>query len=1200
MAATRSSAVTNRYSDTFESYPVGTPLVDGINYWYASETNIIVQSDYAPPGSTNAAVLPFDTTLSNRYSIAKPTNVWIHLEVSPVRYDSDEYPVADSNAAALFYLNSNGYFVVYDGLASAWVTITRTVYGETVTPIGATDWVTNLDVFVDYSNKTWQISMGALLLTNNIGFANASLSSLNGFDAYNGNNTTYLDNVSIYDQAPFAKYDVRPRALTNWVAKGGTATPQTFDIVGAGVRPSDYTIVTNDSATWPVVTPGSGTITNEVTNVTTVSYASALLAPGTHTSLLSVATSYGFSSTQTVALTLNVMDLLISTNYLTSACMYGYAPASQTFDIVMSDASAPSFAITTNIYRPWMSVTPGTGTLTEGTHTFVVDFSTNELDVGVHSSVLDVVTTKNGINMTQQVTVVASVFSRPIPTVSWTNYSQTFQLGLQPVETNIVLNNSGAVPRAYMNYAVTSDVAWLLVNTNGLCTNGEDHIISVQFANMATNKGTNIGHLTFQTVDAGTGYAPIGQASSVVQVAVQVFIIGDPGTPYNLTSTAGTDTGGIQLNWLTTATNVNHFEVWRATTNILSAATKIADFITDLAYYDAAVEPGYKQWYWVRAINDFGGAGDFTAATMGWRFLPAPTGLTATSGTLTNCVALNWSGAFGAKSYEIWRGIYTNVGLAARIGTVSPTVTAYNDTTAEVNLNYYYWVRSRTPDMGNYSAVATGFRAALLKPANISASKGTFNSKIRIMWQAVQAATKYEVWRSTDSNLGNATRIGTVTIQGYDDIQANASHVYYYWVKAHDAQGFPSPFSELDTGWLQLTTPAGIAATQGTRPYSVRISWAAVENATSYEVVRSASPGANVLAQTLADTTPLARPPSLDAGISAASETSRTFFDDNATFAGASYLYKVRAKNALGSSEFSGEVIGWRQVRKSFTTKQVANDYDGDKISDVVLFAPDSARLRVLCTTLGEYPVAIGDVSCVPVQGDYDGDGLADPMVYSAEQSYWRVMMSSLAYAPVIQATFGGPGQLAAAADYDGDQLTDVATYQASTATLRALLSGSQYAPAQTTLGGPGYVVACADYDGDGKADPAVYSATDGLLRIRLSSAEYFEVPVSLGGAGLIFVPGDFDGDGQSDLTTYNETTGTLAVKLSSAKYAQVNLAIGGPGYAWIVPADYDGDGLLDPAAFSQTDGWAIMFSSLLYATMSDTFGGANNVPFVP
>ncbi|MFH1969451.1 MAG: VCBS repeat-containing protein [Verrucomicrobiota bacterium] len=1204
MAPNCASALTNVYFDTFESYPEGTPLVDGTNFWYASDTNVIVQTNNAASGSTNAAMLPVDTTLSNRFDqIASPTNVWLHLEVRPVFYAGTDYPVANTNAAAFFYVNSNGYFVAYDGSASNWVTITQTVAGVLIPAVASNTWVTNLDLFMDYSIKSWQIAQGTNLLTRNLGFANTTISNLSGFDTYNGNNTTtYLDNVYIYDRAPFTGYEVQPKALTNWSMKGTTAAAQHFNIAGTGVRPSDYTIITNGGATWLSVNPGSGIISNGATNVATVSYASAPLNPGVHTSSLSVKTTYGVGSTQTVSFTLNVVNMSFSTNYLSSAGMYGYAPSSQTFNIVMADAAATAFTITTNMNVAWMTVTPGSGTLTNGTNTITVNFSTNGLNVGVFNPILNVVTDV-GISLTQQITVAVTAVSRPIPSMSWTNYPQTIQKGIQPATTNLIISNSAATPRARMNYAITSDAPWLLVNTNGLCTNGEPRDITFQFTDMTTNKGLYTGQMTVRTVDAGTGYAPLGQVSSIVQVVVQVLIIGDPGTPGNLTASDGTDTGGIQLSWVATATNVNHYEVWRANTNIVGLATNIAETATNVTYYyDTSVNQGLKRWYWVRAINDYGGAGDFSVPDVGWRFLPAPTGLTATSGTYTNRVALSWTDSLGAVNYEIWRSIYTNVSLASLLGTVSSTVTTYDDTTGDAILTYYYWIRACTPDMGNYSDFASGYRAALMKPSNISASKGTFNSKIRVLWQGVDAATKYEIWRSTDTNVSNALRIGTVTIQGYDDTQASTSQVfYYYWIKAHNAQGFASPYSELDSGWLQLATPANVAATQGTRPYSVRISWNAVENATSYEVVRRSSPRLAALTQSLAESTPLAAcAPAPGTGIFSLSESAKTFFDDNATFAGASYLYEVRAKNALGNSELGGEAIGWRQVRQATTTKQVANDYDGDKLADIVLFNPDYGLWRILCTTLGEFPISFGDATCVPVQGDYDGDGLADPMIYSADQSYWRVMMSSDYYAQ-IQAAFGGPGQLAAAADYDGDRLTDPATYQAVTGMLRVLLSAYGHVPVQIPLGGPGYIGACADYDGDGLADPAVYSASDGLLRIKRSTAEYYEVLVPLGGAGMIVVPGDFDGDGKSELTTYNEATGTLAIKLSSAEYGlQVNLALGGPSYAWIVPGDYDGDGLLDPAAYSQTNGWMIMFSSLEYATLSDTFGGTNNVPFVP
>lgn len=1097
MAATRASALTNVYADTFESYSPGTPL-NGTNYWYASDTNVIVQTNNAAPGSTNAAILTIDTTLSNSYSIASPTNVWLHLEAQPVRYDGTNYPTVDTNGVAFFYVNSNGYFMAYDGSDSSWIDITQTVDGVAIQAIDADTWVTNIDVFLNYSNKSWQIARGTNCLSQNLGFATTNISDLNGFQVENGVTTSYLDNVYIYDQAPFVVYEVQPKALTNGVMLGYTAT-QTFDII---------------------VSSGPGT---------------------------------------------------------------------------------PTYTITTNApATPWMTVTPGTGTLTNGTNTITLNFITNGLVAGVYTAILDVVTAV-GAGVTDQVTVAVTALSHPIPEVSWTTYAQTIPKGVQPTVTNLLLSNNAATPRSGMRYDVTSTSAWLLATTNGVCTNGEDHTIMVQFADMTTNDGNYSGTLTIQTVDTNTStvYTPVGQISSTLYVTVQVLIIG-VGIPGDLTASDGTDTGGIQLNWLAT-TNVNHYEVWRANTNTLALATKIADTGTNVTYYDTIVNPGLARWYWVRAINDTGGDGDFSVPDTGWRFLPAPTGLTATSGTYTNRVALSWTGSSGAVTYEVWRSIYTNIGLASLLVTVSAAVTTYDDTIVDALLPYYYWVRSRTPDMGNYSDFASGYRAALLKPSNISASKGTFNSKIRVLWQAVDAATKYEIWRSTDTNMGNAVRIGTVTIQGYDDTQASASQVfYYYWIKAYNAQGYASPYSELDSGWLQLATPVNVAATQGTRPYSVRISWNAVENATSYEVVRASSPGLNAIAQSLVESTPLAAgAPALIAGIFLLSESTQIFLDDNATLAGASYRYGVRAKNALGNSELGGDATGWRQVRKATTTKKVANDYDGDKLADVVLFNTNSGLLRILCTTLGEISGYFGDATCVPVQGDYDGDGLADLMVYSAAQGYWRWALSSTGYAS-FQAAFGGPGQLAAVADYDGDELPDPATYQAATGMLRVLLSASGYALVQAPLGGPGYVGACTDFDGDGKADPAMYSATDGLLWVKLSTFKYNEEIIPLGGDGIIFVPGDFDGDGKSELTTYNESTGILSVRLSSAGYIQVNPALGGPGYGWVVPSDYDGDGLLDPAVYSQMNGWQIMFSGSRYTTVSDTFGGINNVPFVP
>lgn len=127
MAASRASAITNVYFDTFDTYDAGMSL-NGTNYWHTSDTNVRVQTLNVAPGNVQAAMLPIDTILSNRFNqITNPTSVWLHLEANLVRYDGTNYPAVRTNDAVLLILNSNGHFAAYDGSVSNWVTITQTV-----------------------------------------------------------------------------------------------------------------------------------------------------------------------------------------------------------------------------------------------------------------------------------------------------------------------------------------------------------------------------------------------------------------------------------------------------------------------------------------------------------------------------------------------------------------------------------------------------------------------------------------------------------------------------------------------------------------------------------------------------------------------------------------------------------------------------------------------------------------------------------------------------------------------------------------------------------------------------------------------------------------------------------------------------------------------------------------------------------------
>lgn len=1193
--ATYAGAVpfTNIYEDTFETYDEGTPLVDGTNYWWASDTNAIVQTNIAIEGSTQAAMIPVDVTLSNRFAEGGPySNICLRMSARFARYDGTNTPVADTNSAVLFYLNSNGHFVVYNGSNSNWTTLTHT-------PVPVDAWITNLYIYINYPNQTWNMVMESNAVAKNIGFANPSITNLTGFDIYNGGGaTSYLDNVSL-SEAPFPYLTTEPSSVTNYTTYKTTTTNSYFDIISVGNETLSYMVVTNTEShnpvTWLQVTANStGSLTNNDTNTVELTHPNVItnFAPGTYRTSLAVLSPEFGGSSQQVDVALVVRGLTLSTTKLQPGVMDTNTPAVQTFELSQTGAEPINYKITTNIPQDWIAsvVDSGSGSIGAGeTNTITVTYLTNGLSYGSHTASLEVATTSG--DLTQHVEIVMTMFTPPELSVDWTQYSQTLHKGQQPVDKALTISNIAGIPRATMAYAATSSAPWLAVNTNGATTDGEGHVINVAFNNMTATNGNFNGTVWVRTVDAGTNYTPVGTIEGATQIVVQVTIL-QPGTPTSLTGTAGTLADGIRITWAGTS-NLAHYEVWRSPTNNIATATRILASTTSTNYKDTSINPGLVYYYWVRGVNQYGGAGNFSASVSGWRLLPAPTNPTASQGDYTNKVALSWTASFGAVNYHIMRSRYNATSTADYVGTVAAAQTTYNDTTAAIQTEYYYWIAAATAQKSAWSTATTGFRSALLKPTGLQATRGTHANKVRVTWTAVSAATKYQVWRSPNNNIANAAKVGEPTITGFDDVPPSQGIPYYYWVKALNTQG-SSPYSASTYGWRQIAAPSGLAASG--RTYCVRVSWNSVPNATSYEVVRVVGPGMREVVGSISTEAEMEALSQNGAAETKSSETTALFYDDHATTAGARYYYKVRAKNALGAGELSSSTAdAYRHVRQATTTLPVVNDFDGDRLADPTLYDTKYGILGIIFTVRGLEYMYLGGSNYVAVAGDFDGDGVADPTVYSEALGKWIAALSSMSHTPV-PLPFGGPGQVPAVADFDGDRLSDLATYQAAIGKMHIMLSGYGYMLVHLPIGGAGYVPVSADFDGDGKADPAVYSATAKKLTVMLSGSGYAPITLPQGSAVHTMHPRDYDGDGKADLTVYNTTDGKWTFMLSSINYASVSIPLGGAGFQ-AVPDDYDGDRLIDLAVYSQTEGWKFMFSASGYATITDTFGDTNSIP---
>lgn len=194
------------WNDTFENYTNQTPLIDGTNGWYASSANCIVSAG-AGRSDSQAAMIPVDVTLSNRFDDTYTRIVSIEMYVKPQLYNGTNYPDISStnndlglstNSAAQFFINSNGYFVVANG--TNWRTLTKMADGSDARPV-TTSYYSRVQVNLRYKNHTWNLKAWTndTYLVASTPFINftSPLNTFGGFDIYNGSSTSYLDEVSV-------------------------------------------------------------------------------------------------------------------------------------------------------------------------------------------------------------------------------------------------------------------------------------------------------------------------------------------------------------------------------------------------------------------------------------------------------------------------------------------------------------------------------------------------------------------------------------------------------------------------------------------------------------------------------------------------------------------------------------------------------------------------------------------------------------------------------------------------------------------------------------------------------------------------------------------------------------------------------------------------------------------------------------------
>ncbi|MCB1066053.1 MAG: hypothetical protein KDN20_24435 [Verrucomicrobiae bacterium] len=280
--------------------------------------------------------------------------------------------------------------------------------------------------------------------------------------------------------------------------------------------------------------------------------------------------------------------------------------------------------------------------------------------------------------------------------------------------------------------------------------------------------------------------------------------------------------------------------------------------------------------------------------------VPAPPSFTATDGEFGSRVDLSWAPVANAISYEVYRGLTSDIGTAARIGNTGGT--RFSDTEATPNQVFHYFVLAVTDTEAGLAAGDTGFGsdAAPTLTVQLTASDGSRTDAVALSWTPVDSTTTYRIFRADADEFSQAVEIGSTSATSFLDATAEPGTSFFYWVKfeiGSDIEGLSA--SDFGFRAVEPSPPASLEApgfltATGDQSDAISFSWNSVEGATEYLVYRSTngdSGSANQITTTSATTI---------------HDTTAAF--DQILF----YWVQARRSSDGAVSDLAGPVTGWR------------------------------------------------------------------------------------------------------------------------------------------------------------------------------------------------------------------------------------------------------------------------------------------------
>lgn len=230
-------------------------------------------------------------------------------------------------------------------------------------------------------------------------------------------------------------------------------------------------------------------------------------------------------------------------------------------------------------------------------------------------------------------------------------------------------------------------------------------------------------------------------------------------------------------------------------------------------------------------------------------------------------------------------GAHSAVAISVNGSGVKVIQSNWTSQPCKVSVNTIPWSRY---DYVGISRATNYTTSPLSKPTGLGASNVESTGNVKLTWNAVSGANKYEIYRASSRN-GAYVKMCTTTSTYYVNTIGERGHLYYYKVKAvSTTNNKASNFSAVVSRTRDLARPTGVKAT--TSAGKPKVTWNAVSDADRYEVWRKT--GTN-------------------GAYSKVATVSGARYTNTSAVKGKTYYYKIKAicdDNSGGNSAFSAQV----------------------------------------------------------------------------------------------------------------------------------------------------------------------------------------------------------------------------------------------------------------------------------------------------